>query len=171
MGADNGGARRPRRAPVAHRAANAPAGDAATRWAGEPRRFGEGCGCCERALRDSFVLRGGHRHSGRPRRIDDDGTGYLHSGNVEGAKHFGLWPLEQAAEACFGTKEWPSNVPQPQASIEFEVDDVAEAAKELEDRGYQLLHGARTEPWGQTVARLLSPEGLIVGLSYVPSMR
>jgi catechol 2,3-dioxygenase-like lactoylglutathione lyase family enzyme len=104
-------------------------------------------------------------------KLDDDGTGYLHSGNVEGAKHFGLWPLEQAAEACFGTKEWPSNVPQPQASIEFEVDDVAEAAKELEDRGYQLLHGARTEPWGQTVARLLSPEGLIVGLSYVPSMR
>jgi catechol 2,3-dioxygenase-like lactoylglutathione lyase family enzyme len=102
--------------------------------------------------------------------LDDDGTGYLHSGNVEGVKHFGLWPLEQAAQACFGTKEWPSNVPRPQASIEFEVDDVAEAAKELEDRGYQLIHGARTEPWGQQVARLLSPEGLIVGVSYVPSM-
>jgi catechol 2,3-dioxygenase-like lactoylglutathione lyase family enzyme len=101
----------------------------------------------------------------------EDADGYLHSESVGGVKHFGLWPLEQAAEACFGTKEWPSNVSQPQASIEFEVDDVAEAAKELEDRGYQLLHGARTEPWGQTVARLLSPEGLIVGVSYVPSMR
>jgi catechol 2,3-dioxygenase-like lactoylglutathione lyase family enzyme len=101
----------------------------------------------------------------------EDADGYLHSESVGGVKHFGLWPLEQAAEACFGQKEWPSNVPQPQASIEFEVDDVAEAAKELEDRGYQLLHGARTEPWGQTVARLLSPEGLIVGVSYVPSMR
>jgi catechol 2,3-dioxygenase-like lactoylglutathione lyase family enzyme len=102
--------------------------------------------------------------------LDDDGTGYLHSDKVDGAKHFGLWPLEQAAEACFGTKEWPSNVPKPQASIEFEVEDVAVAASELEDRGYQLLHGARTEPWGQTVARLLSPEGLIVGVSYAPSM-
>jgi catechol 2,3-dioxygenase-like lactoylglutathione lyase family enzyme len=101
----------------------------------------------------------------------EDADGYLHSESVGGVKHFGLWPLEQAAEACFGTKEWPSNVPQPQASLEFEVDDVAAAAKELEDRGYQLLHGARTEPWGQTVARLLSPEGLIVGVSYVPSMR
>lgn len=100
-----------------------------------------------------------------------EGDDYLHSEKVEGVKHFGLWPLEQAAEACFGTKEWPANVPRPQASIEFEVDDVADAAKELEDRGYQLLHGARTEPWGQTVARLLSPEGLIVGVSYVPSMR
>jgi catechol 2,3-dioxygenase-like lactoylglutathione lyase family enzyme len=101
----------------------------------------------------------------------EDADGYLHSERVEGVKHFGLWPLEQAAEACFGTKEWPSNLPRPQASLEFEVDDVADAAKELEERGYQLLHGARTEPWGQTVARLLSPEGLIVGVSYSPSMR
>ena len=101
----------------------------------------------------------------------EDADGYLHSEKVEGVRHFGLWPLEQAAEACFGTKEWPADVPRPQASVEFEVDDVAEAAKELEGRGYQLLHGARTEPWGQTVARLLSPEGLIVGVSYAPWMR
>ena len=101
----------------------------------------------------------------------EDADGYLHSEKVEGVKHFGLWPLEQAAEACFGTKEWPGNVPRPQASVEFEVDDVADAANELESRGYQLLHGARTEPWGQMVARLLSPEGLIVGVSFTPSMR
>lgn len=101
----------------------------------------------------------------------EDADGYLHSEKVEGVKHFGLWPLEQAAEACYGTKEWPSNVPRPQASLEFEVDDVAEAAKELQDRGYQLIHAARTEPWGQTVARVLSPEGLIVGVSYSPQLR
>ena len=101
----------------------------------------------------------------------EDADGYLHSEKVEGVRHFGLWPLEQAAEACFGTKEWPADVPRPQASVEFEVDDVADAAKELEERGYKLLHGARTEPWGQTVARLLSPEGLIVGVSYAPWMR
>lgn len=100
-----------------------------------------------------------------------EGDDYPHTEKVDGVRHFGLWPLEQAAEACFGTEEWPSNVARPQASIEFEVDDVAAAAKELEDRGYQLLHGARTEPWGQTVARLLSPEGLIVGVSYAPAMR
>jgi len=103
--------------------------------------------------------------------LDDDGTGYLHSGKIDGAKHFGLWPLEQAAKACFGTDEWPADIPTPQASVEFEVEDVADAAKELEDRGYKLLHGAKTEPWGQTVARLLSPEGLIVGVSYAPWMR
>jgi len=29
---------------------------------------------------------------------------------------------------------------------------------------------AKTEPWGQVAARLLSPEGAVVGLSYAPSV-
>ncbi len=60
----------------------------------------------------------------------------------------------------------------PQVSIEFEVQDadaVAAAATELTERGFALLHEAREEPWGQTVARLLSNEGSIVGISYAPS--
>ncbi len=28
----------------------------------------------------------------------------------------------------------------------------------------------REEPWGQTVARLLSSEGSIIGISYAPSL-
>jgi uncharacterized glyoxalase superfamily protein PhnB len=59
----------------------------------------------------------------------------------------------------------------PQVSIEFDVGDavaVGSAAEELEQAGYELLHPARTEPWGQTVARLQSPEGAIVGISYIP---
>jgi catechol 2,3-dioxygenase-like lactoylglutathione lyase family enzyme len=101
------------------------------------------------------------------------GDDYLHSGDIEGSKHFGLWPLAQAAQACFGSAEWPADVPTPQASVEFEVADpqaVQDAADELRERGYALLHGARQEPWGQTVARLLSPENLIVGLSYAPML-
>jgi catechol 2,3-dioxygenase-like lactoylglutathione lyase family enzyme len=98
---------------------------------------------------------------------------YYASNNIGGSKHFGVWPLAQAAEACFGTTDWPSEYTVPQASIEFEVesaDAVAEAAAELERQGHRMLHGARTEPWGQTVARMLSPEGAIVGLSYAPWM-
>ena len=98
---------------------------------------------------------------------------YLHSERIGGAKHFGIWPLNQAAQACFGTPEWPADHPVPQASIEFEVANaaaVADAAPELEAAGYRLLHRSRTEPWGQTVARLLSPEGLVVGISYAPSL-
>jgi catechol 2,3-dioxygenase-like lactoylglutathione lyase family enzyme len=99
------------------------------------------------------------------------GDDYLHSEHIAGSKHFGVWPLHQAAEACFGTAEWPRDRPLPQASIEFEVAStpaVADAARELEERGYGLLHGPRTEPWGQTVARFLSPEGAILGISYAP---
>jgi catechol 2,3-dioxygenase-like lactoylglutathione lyase family enzyme len=99
------------------------------------------------------------------------GDDYLHSGDIAGSKHFGLWPLAQAAQACFGTHAWPDEVPVPQASIEFEVatpDAVQAGAEELRAAGYTLLHDAREEPWGQTVARLLSPEHLVVGLSYAP---
>jgi catechol 2,3-dioxygenase-like lactoylglutathione lyase family enzyme len=103
----------------------------------------------------------------------DAGGEYFHSESIDGTKHFGVWPLSQAAHACFGVDEWPPDRLVPQSSIEFEVEDaaaVAAAAQELEDKGFELLHGARKEPWGQTVARLLSSEGLIVGISYAPSL-
>jgi len=90
---------------------------------------------------------------------------------VEGVKHFGLWPLADAAESCFGSREWPSNLAVPQGWIEFDVDDVAAAAEELRSKGYRLVVAPKTEPWGQTVARLLSPEGLLVGVTVTPWMR
>jgi catechol 2,3-dioxygenase-like lactoylglutathione lyase family enzyme len=102
-----------------------------------------------------------------------EGDEYLHSEQVEGVNHFGVWPLWQAAEACFGVREWPADRTRPQASVEFDVESpeaVASAAEELEGAGFELVHSARREPWGQTVARVISAEGLIVGVSYVPSM-
>ena len=109
---------------------------------------------------------------GLPLESSADGE-YHHSERIGGCKHFGVWPLSQAAEACFGTAQWPSERPIPQASIEFDVANaaaVAEAAQELQQAGHELLHPAREEPWGQTVARLQSPEGLIVGISFAPSL-
>ncbi len=58
---------------------------------------------------------------------------YVFTHKLEGTKHFGLWPLSEAANACFGTPEWPADIPVPQASIEFEVADVAAAAAELKE--------------------------------------
>lgn len=93
---------------------------------------------------------------------------YMAVDGFEGAKHFGVWPLADAAESCFGSREWPADVPVPQATIEFEVADVQAAADELVAKGYSLIHGRRTEPWGQVIARLLGPEGLLVGVCYTP---
>lgn len=104
------------------------------------------------------------------KQLDGD---YFASEEIDGTKHFGVWPLSQAAEACFGTTTWPPHVPTPQVSIEFELADpdaVAQGADELRSRGFEMLHDAKVEPWGQTVARLLSPEGAIIGLSYAPSL-
>jgi catechol 2,3-dioxygenase-like lactoylglutathione lyase family enzyme len=110
---------------------------------------------------------------GLPLKASQADSEYFHSEDIDGSKHFGVWPLAQAAQACFGSDDWPGDRPVPQASIEFEVSDagaVADAATELEGKGFALLHETRTEPWGQTVARLQSVEGLIVGLSYAPWM-
>jgi catechol 2,3-dioxygenase-like lactoylglutathione lyase family enzyme len=93
---------------------------------------------------------------------------YRYTHRLAGTKHFGLWPLAEAANACFGTPDWPDDVPVPQASVEFEVPDVPNAAAELKAKGYRLVHEPKTEPWGQVTARLLSPEGLLVAVCYSP---
>lgn len=103
--------------------------------------------------------------------LEGNAGDYQHSEQIPGCKSFGIWPLSQAAQACFGSTEWPSDRPIPQVSIEFDVEDAAAvipAVEELELAGYELLHSPRTEPWGQTVARLQSPEGAIVGISFIP---
>jgi catechol 2,3-dioxygenase-like lactoylglutathione lyase family enzyme len=102
-----------------------------------------------------------------------EGDEYRHSERVRGCKHFGVWPLSQAAASCIGSAQWPAERPVPQVSIEFDVADAAAveaAAHELQLAGYELLHLPREEPWGQTVARLQSPEGAIVGIAYTPSL-
>jgi catechol 2,3-dioxygenase-like lactoylglutathione lyase family enzyme len=98
---------------------------------------------------------------------------YWTNDDLEGVKAFALWPLVQAAESCFGTATWPAEIPVPQAWMEVDVESpeaVGGAAVELEAAGHRLLRGAREEPWGQTTARLLSPEGLLIGVAYTPWM-
>ena len=93
--------------------------------------------------------------------------------DLPGAKAFALWPLAQAAQAVFGSDEWPVDVPAPQAWLEFDVASplaVADAVTELQAKGQRVLTAAHDEPWGQTTARLLSPEGLLVGVTYTPWM-
>jgi hypothetical protein len=95
---------------------------------------------------------------------------YVYSDEVPGARHLGVWPLVEAAQSCFGQDTWPDTHPVPQATIEFEVTDVAAAAQELADRGHRLVHLARTEPWQQVIARLQAADGLLVGVCHTPWM-
>jgi len=104
-------------------------------------------------------------------KFDEESGGYLHTEQVAGAKAFALWPLFQAAQSCFGEDRWPDAIPVPQAWLEFEVDDVEESTALLEARGYRMLIKNRKEPWGQTVSRLMSPEGLLVGVTFTPQLR
>ncbi|SAL61298.1 Glyoxalase-like domain protein [Caballeronia udeis] len=103
--------------------------------------------------------------------FNEEKGGYLHTESLKGANTFALWPLSQAAQSCFGTDSWPGDVPIPQAWIEFDVDNVEAATAELESQGYRMLVRNRNEPWGQTVSRFIGPEGLLVGITFTPSMR
>lgn len=99
--------------------------------------------------------------------------GYFTNDELAGVKAFAMWPLSQAAESTFRSPEWPSDLPTPQAWIELDVESasaVAAAVEELRTAGHRVLRDAHEEPWGQTTARLLSPEGLLVGVTFTPWM-
>ena len=105
--------------------------------------------------------------------FEEAAPGYFTNDDLDGVKAFAMWPLSQAAESTFGTAEWPPDVPVPQAWLELDVESaeaVAAAVAEMQAGGHRLLREAHEEPWGQTTARLLSPEGLLVGITYTPWM-
>jgi hypothetical protein len=82
-----------------------------------------------------------------------------------------LWPLAQAAEATFGTETWPADLPAPTTWVEFDLESpeaVTEGVAELQAGGHRVLSGPKLEPWGQTTSHLLSPEGILVGVTYTP---
>ena len=108
---------------------------------------------------------------GLPLEAMDGNPNYYHGEGIEGVKHFAIWPLDQAAMSCFGKAAWPSDIPTPNSWIEFDVADIGAASAILKSRGYKLLVDTRKEPWGQTVTRLLSPEGILVGLTVTPWLR
>jgi hypothetical protein len=82
-----------------------------------------------------------------------------------------LWPHSQAAESYFGKDTWPASIPVPQGWLEFEVESVEKATAQLESQGYQMLIKNKKEPLGQAVSRFISPEGLLGGVTFTPSMR
>lgn len=105
--------------------------------------------------------------------FEEPDPGYFTNDTLDGVKYFAMWPLTQAAEANFGAPDWPSDLPVPQAWLELDVDSVeavGTAIEEMRAAGHRVLREAHEEPWGQTTARLLSPEGLLVGITFTPWM-
>lgn len=105
--------------------------------------------------------------------LEEVAPGYFASDEVEGVKSFALWPLSQAARSTFGTDTWPEDLPTPQAWVELDVgsvEEVSAAVAEMANAGHRVLREALEEPWGQTTSRLLSPEGLLVGVTFTPWM-
>ena len=105
--------------------------------------------------------------------LEEAAPQYFTNDTLDGIRAFALWPLSQAAESTFGSPEWPAEIPAPQAWIELDVESpeaVASAVKELGAAGHRVLRGTHEEPWGQTTSRLLSPEGLLVGVTFTPWM-
>jgi Glyoxalase-like domain len=101
----------------------------------------------------------------------EENGGYLHTDALPGANEFALWPLSQAAESCFGSSTWPDSLPAPHAWLEFDVDSVEKSTAELESMGYPMLIKNKKESWGQTVSRFLDSDGILVGVTFTPSMR
>lgn len=133
--------------------------------------FIAGYGPVPRSVSDSQAF---YQHTlGLPLKAMDGNADYLlaEHGAIEGVNHFALWPLHHAAQSCFGSDIWPEAHPVPQSWIEFEVADLTTATDALLANGYHLLVVNRTEPWGQSVTRLLSPEGILVGLTITPWLR
>lgn len=123
------------------------------------------------------IIRGDDAHAfwrdGLGISFEEPAPGYFTSDSLDGVKAFAMWPLVQAAESTFGSPDWPSELPTPQAWLELDVESaeaVEEAIAELQEKGHRVLSGAHEEPWGQTTARLLSPEGLLVGITFTPWM-
>ena len=98
-----------------------------------------------------------------------EGTGYAMA-KVPGVVHFGIWSRESAAEATLGDKEAASRIPLG-FTVEFEVDEVQAAADTLESKGWKVLQAPRTEDWGQTTSRFLSPSGALCGVAETPWAR
>src|SRR5690625_7734400 len=81
---------------------------------------------------------------------------YYHARQLPGATVFGLWPLQQAAQATFGADEWPQAYPVPQAWIEFELSSpqaVADAVEELREIGRASCRERAAEGGGGTAIK------------------
>jgi len=89
---------------------------------------------------------------------------------VPGVLHFGVWDRAHAAESTLGSRDHADRIPLG-FTLEFEVENVQEAAGQIEHSGWEISQTPRQEPWGQKTCRLISPGGSLLGLAETPWAR
>ena len=94
--------------------------------------------------------------------LEGEGDGYYSSGNIPGSKHFGVWPLSEAAEACFARRSGPPiGWSRRHNRVRWRTPKLSRRQAANFSARALLLHPAGD----RTVARLLTEDGLIVGIS------
>ena len=99
----------------------------------------------------------------------EEGSGYAEV-EVEGALHFGIWGRQHAAKATFGSPDATARIPLG-FTIEFEVDEVAEASSAIKRKGWAIVQPPKKETWGQVTSRFFSPGGSLSGFAETPWRR
>jgi hypothetical protein len=82
---------------------------------------------------------------GRGITLEESSPGYWTNDDLDGINAFALWPLSQAAEACFGKDAWPADLPEPQACRSV----LAAVVAVVDDVGGEVGHRSR----GPSMAR------------------
>ena len=83
---------------------------------------------------------------------------------VPGVLHFGVWNRGHAAESTFGSRDEADRIPLG-FTLEFEVDNVDDVARQVAAAGHELAHQPRDEPWGQKSCRMILPGGCPLGFA------
>ena len=89
---------------------------------------------------------------------------------IPGVLHFGVWNRAHAAQSTFGSRDQAARIPLG-FSMEFEVDNIEDAAGQIEQSGYTISQQPRQEPWGQKTCRMMSLGGGLLGLAETPRAR
>lgn len=65
--------------------------------------------------------------------FEEPAPGYFTNDSLDGVKAFAMWPLSQAAEATFGSAEWPEDLATLQAWMELGTNRSASEVGERDD--------------------------------------
>ena len=89
---------------------------------------------------------------------------------VPGVLHFGVWSRAHAALSIYGERSAADRVPLG-FTVEFEAEDIEQAARSVQSSECQLIQPPQKEPWNQTTCRAIGPGGGVLGFAITPWAR